>query len=114
MKPEPKVFTKDAPCSKFDIWQCFRSTSGFVAVRTVVAQSIIGLNVPRIMEREGRLVREEMGGVEFYALTPEGKAWLMAGFQAYLKNHPAHVALAKALPISWGYTAHSGRLRRTR
>lgn len=114
MKPQPKVFTKENPCTKLDIWNCFRTASGFAGVSVVLAQSIIGKNVPRVMEREGRVVVRERHGEEYYALTEEGKEWLYEGFRRYLKNHPADVAKATCIPPEWGYTASTARLRRTR
>lgn len=115
MKPEVKVFSKDAPCTKLDIWQAFRGPKGFIAnVPVAEAQSVIGANVPRVMEREGRLYKHELRGVEYYSLTEEGEEWLLEGMQRYLKNHPTHVAQASYLPASWGYGAAPKRLRRTR
>lgn len=101
MKPEVKQFDKANPCTKFDIWQCFRIATGFRAVPVAEAQSIIGANVPRIMEREGRLVKVEERGVEYYELTTDGGEWLLKGFRSYLKNHPSMVSKAKHVPRVW-------------
>ena len=114
MKPTVKVFTKEAPCTKLEIWNCFRAATGFVRIPVIIAQSHIGANVPRVMEREGRLIISEQRGIEYYVLTEEGVDWLYEGFRRYLKNHPAHVALANNLPNSWGYSKAPLRLRRTR
>lgn len=115
MKPEVKVFSKDAPCTKLEIWQTFRGPKGFKPnVPVVEAQAIIGANVPRVMEREGRLYRHELRGVEYYSLTDAGEEWLLDGMQRYLKNHPTHAAQADFLPASWGYSKAPARLRRTR
>lgn len=114
MKPIAKLFTRDNPCTKLEIWQCFRSATGFRRVPVVEAHTFIGVNVPRVMEREGRMFREERQGTDYYELTSEGKEWLMHGFERYLKNHPAHAAKAKHVPKAWGYTEAPARLRRTR
>lgn len=117
MKPEVKIFTRESPCTKFDLWQCFRIATGFRAVPVAEAQSIIGANVPRIMEREGRLVKQEVKGVEYYVLTDDGEDWLFEGMRRFLKNHPSRAAEASHLPTEWGYGTPSratGRLRRTR
>lgn len=114
MRPTVKVFTKEAPCTKLEIWNTFRTATGFAGVSTVIAHSQIGKNVPRVMEREGRITLEERHGVEYYKLTPEGEEWLLTGMQRYLRNHPAHVPMAHHLPKSWGYTTPVPRLRRTR
>lgn len=110
MKPEVKVFTRENPCTKLDIWNCFRARTGFVKVPVVEAQAQIGANVPRVMEREGRLEKAEARGVEYYVLTAEGEEWLSTGFARYLKNHPSHAPQAKFLPSG----SSSSRLRRTR
>lgn len=114
MKPIAKRFTRDNPCTKLELWQCFRSATGFRRVPVVEAHAIIGVNVPRIMEREGRMVRVEKQGIEYYELTTDGGEWLLQGFNRYLKNHPSHVARASHIPTSWGYSQSSARLRRTR
>lgn len=117
MKPEPRVFTKDAPCTKFDLWQCFRGECGFLRVPTVTAHAQIGLNAPRVMEREGRVTKQEVKGVEYYVLTDDGEDWLFEGMRRFLKNHPSRAAEASHLPTEWGYGTPSratGRLRRTR
>lgn len=102
MKPEVRVFTKDSPCTKYEIWQCFRAASGFVQVAVPDAQALIGANVPRVMEREGRLVRRPSAtGPDYYALTEEGKDWLLRGFKAYLKNHPLALGRSKFVPRVW-------------
>jgi hypothetical protein len=107
MRPAPAQFTKDSPCTKRHIWQCFYGPKGFTRVPVVEAQAKIGVNVPRVMERERRLVVVKLSGVDFYALTPEGEVWLRAGIEAYCRNHPAEVA---EIP----YLDAAGRHRRKR
>lgn len=114
MKPTVKVFDKKNPCTKADIWACFRVAAGFRLVPVVEAHSYIGLNVPRIMERNGRIVLVAKQGIEYYRLTPEGQEWLLNGFRAYLKNHPSYAPNASHLPADWGYSQRHVRLRRTR
>lgn len=101
MKPEVKIFTRDNPCTKLEIWNCFRSLRGFVQVPVVDAQAQIGANVPRVMEREGRLMRTEDRGVDYYRLTSLGEEWLTTGFRQYLKNHPYKTPEAKHVPRVW-------------
>lgn len=100
-RPLPKVFTKDSPCTKWEIWHCFRIPGGFGTVQVAIAHSQIGVNVPRVMEREGRLVKRDHKGVEYYLLTEEGEDWLLKGFRNYLKNHPSKKLTAKYVPIAW-------------
>lgn len=101
MKPEIKVFTKDSPCTKADLWRCFRERNEFVMVPVPIAHSIIGVNVPRGLEAKGRMTVEKDHGTDYYCLTEEGEEWLLAGMQRYLKNHPAEIPNTKYLPRSW-------------
>lgn len=89
MKPEVKVFSKENPCTKLDLWTCFkRSAKGFARVQVDEAYSIIGKNAPRVMERNGYLERVTVKQEEMFKLTAEGEAWLEKGITAYRKNHP--------------------------
>lgn len=89
MKPEVRTFTRESPCTKKDIWKCFRGPKGYPRVPVVVAYSHIGVNVPRVMERQGYLVKEQTAQGDYFTLTPDGRAWLEKGIRAYVKNHPA-------------------------
>lgn len=89
MKPEVRTFTRENPCTKKDLWKCFRGPMGYSSVLTVVAHSQIGVNAPRVMERQGYLVKGQNHNGDYYALTPAGIAWLEKGIRAYVKNHPA-------------------------
>lgn len=116
MKPTIKVFTREAPCTKWDIWHCFISHKGFCLVEVAEAQAKIGVNVPRVMEREGRLERVQRAQHDYYKLTPAGQEWLLKGFRAYLKNHPTKASKAAYAPADWFGKAPApvARLRRTR
>ncbi len=98
MKPEVKVFTRDNPCTKLHIWNCFRGVRGFKKVDVAHAQSIIGVNAPRNMLSKGYATITETAGVEYYQLTKYGTEWLMTGLKSYLKNHPNDVKKAKNTP----------------
>ena len=97
-KPEVKVFDRGNPCTKVDIWNCFRGARGFIKVQVDEAKAVIGANVPRVMEREGRLVCSAVRNVDYYVLTEEGKVWLDKGIRSYLKNHPASIARMQYKP----------------
>ena len=93
MKPEIAVFTKDKPCSKRELWACFKTgPTGFARVQIAQAHSIIGLNAPRYMETKGYLVRETVRAGEFYSITKEGAEWLTSGIRSYTKNHPSELS----------------------
>lgn len=90
MKPKVAVFTKDNPCTKKDLWCCFkRERNGFSKVQVDDAHSIIGVNAPRYMEQKGYLVCSKQDSGDFYCLTPDGSRWLIDGIQRYVKNHPS-------------------------
>lgn len=90
MKPAVRVFGRDAPCSKADLWSCFRrSHNGFADVQVDEAHSIIGKNAPRYMETRGYLVRESTPRGDFYRITASGGEWLVRGIESYVKNHPS-------------------------
>lgn len=101
MKPPVAVFTRQNPCTKFHIWQCFRGPKGFVSVEVAHAQSIIGANVPRVMEREGRLVLQNRRSVDYYVLTETGKEWLVKGMTSFVRNHPAVLPEVKFPLANW-------------
>jgi len=94
MKPEPAKFTRDNQCTKLHIHNCFATVSGYASRPVVEAQAEIGLNVPRVMEREGRLTRSTIRGTDYYVLTSAGKDWLAEGIRRYLKNHPLDASKA--------------------
>lgn len=89
MKPSVAVFTRTAPVTKLLLWQCFkRRREGFATVQVDDAHSIIGKNAPRVMERNGYLVKLKLPQGDYYELTNEGKAWLVKGIRSYVRNHP--------------------------
>lgn len=89
MKPEVRTFTRENPCTKKDLWQCFRGPAGYSRVLVSVAHSLIGVNAPRVMERQGYLVKDQTAQGDYFMLTAPGQAWLEKGIRAYVKNHPA-------------------------
>ena len=100
MKPTVKQFTKDKPCTKLDIWNCFRSRRGFIPAQVNAAKSIIGANAPRVMEQHKRVRVTSRSNVDYYELTAEGKKWLVRGIKNYVRNHPGDRSKAKHLPAN--------------
>lgn len=98
MIPEIKRFTKDNPCTKIDIWNCFYGKRGFIKVSVVEARSKIGVNAPRVMEGNAYLVRKNAATMDYYELTELGKEWLVNGVKRYLKNHPSSAYLINYKP----------------
>lgn len=98
MKPEVKVFTKQKPCTKKDIWNCFRGPTGFLKVQVDDAHAEVGVNVPRVMERQGYLVKESLPKGDYYYLTSMGQSWLENGIKSFLRNHPAEAKNVRNIP----------------
>lgn len=98
MKPDVKVFTKDDPCTKLHLWQCFRARRGFRKVELAEAHSQIGVNAPKNMLNRGYAEVVEQRRSEYYQLTDEGKEWLTKGILSYVKRHPEEATEAKYLP----------------
>ncbi len=90
---KPAVFTRESPCTKVHIWNCFRQGGKFVSVPVVQAQSVIGVNVPKYLLREGYARTLALKGVDYYALTATGQTWLQDGVVGHLKRHPSDAAL---------------------
>jgi hypothetical protein len=100
MKPEVAVFTKDEPCTKRHIWNCFRGKRGFRKVVVPDAHAIIGVNAPKNMLKRGYVCILTQGNKESYELTEAGKEWLTKGIAGYIKRHPEDVKRVENLPKS--------------
>ncbi len=85
---EAAKFTRDRPCTKVDLWNCFRRAGGYPAQTVVHAKTLIGDNAPKYLVREGYAREFTAGGVDFYQLTHHGIAWLEKGVKRYLELHP--------------------------
>lgn len=100
-KPAPAVFTRSNPCTKLDIWNCFRGVRGFKRVQVDEAHAVIGVNAPRNMLTNGYVTVIEKGNSEYYALTNTGVTWLSVKFKNYLRNHPASRGSAVNVPATF-------------
>lgn len=90
-KPEPRKFTKDRPCYKIDIWNCFKRRRGFKRVQIDEAHAIIGVNSPKAMKWNGHITKYEEDDVEYYELTELGREWVTKGIKSYMRNHPEDI-----------------------
>lgn len=81
-------FTRDNPCTKVHLWNCFRTATGYATVTVVEAKMNIGDNAPKYMLKSGYLRQYMRAGVDYYVLTPEGIEWLEAGIVRHLELHP--------------------------
>lgn len=94
----PKQFTKDNPCTKVDLHNCFFHGARYVNRPVVEAKMEIGENAPKYLIREGYVVVRMIDNVDYYCLTPLGDAWLRTGILRYLTLHPEKAADCKFLP----------------
>jgi hypothetical protein len=99
-KPAVRVFTKDEPCSKLDLWNCFKARRGFKSPQVDEAKAIIGANAPKNMLRLGYVEVVEIKGADCYQLTEEGEEWLVAGIKGFVVRHPDRASEAVHLPRS--------------
>ncbi len=83
-----KEFTKENPCTKVDLHNCFAGTHGYVRRPVVEAQGEIGVNAPKYLIRKGYATYRSSEGIDYYELTTEGTVWLFEGLAAHLKRHP--------------------------
>ena len=103
MRPDVRVFSRDAPCTKAEIWECLVQGPGkYSQVQVDVAHSIIGKNVPRVMESNSYLRVVHTATGDYYQLTDTGELWLLHGILSYVKNHPESVKTLKFLPGAAG------------
>lgn len=88
-----RVFSRDDPCTKKHLYECFWDTEGmrFRKVLVTEALSLIGRNAPRYMLGTGYISLEVTPRAEFYRLTEAGEEWLLRGIASYAKNHPDEV-----------------------
>lgn len=86
-KFQVKVFSRENPCNKADIWNTFRGRVGFRIVPVEEARSMIGANAPRVMLKAKRIEKVEHKGKDCLRLTKAGEKWSKAGVISFLRNH---------------------------
>ena len=106
----PKVFTRDEPCTKIDIWHAFANEFGKLGFRRRVidVRTVIGINTPKYLLREEYIGHFTVAGVDYYALTETGEKWLTEGLLRYLEMHPDKAYLLKSFPpgFTWNAKIH--------
>jgi hypothetical protein len=108
-----KVFTKDQPCTKLEIHNCFAGPHGYIARPVVEAQGEIGKNAPKHMLSKLYLVYRTVGNIDYYELTRTGTIWLHDGLAAYLKHHPDRQKDVKVVSSSVPKPATAVRVARS-
>lgn len=84
-----KVFTRDNPCTKVDLHNCFVGPDGKYRRRAVVeARAEIGENAPKYLLKQNFAVYRTEKNIDYYELTEAGKAWLKTGLDGHLRRHP--------------------------
>ncbi|ALT58077.1 hypothetical protein FDG94_gp084 [Pseudomonas phage SM1] len=84
-----RVFTRERPCDKVDLYLCFTNGGGAYVPRAVVeARGEIGLNAIKYLKKNGLAVQFESGSVDYWQLTPPGEQWLQEGLARFLELHP--------------------------
>jgi hypothetical protein len=83
-----RVFTKEDPCTKIELHNCFFDGVRYSHKPVVNAKMEIGDNAPKYLVKKGYVVESIVGGVDYYRLTDEGEEWLREGLQRYLVLHP--------------------------
>lgn len=97
-------FTRDNPCTKVHLHNCFYKGGKYIPRPVVEAKSEIGENAPKYLIREGYATIRLIDGVDYYVLTEDGDNYLRNGIQRYLTLHPEHERDCKELPM--GYVRH--------
>lgn len=102
-----KVFTRDNPCTKVDLWNCFHVVGEtkmpeFRSVPVVTARGVIGENAPKYLLKNGYAVVSSDARMDSYDLTRAGKEWLIKGLQRHLELHPEDLPRVRQLPEGWG------------
>jgi hypothetical protein len=102
---EPKVFTRENPCTKIDLHNCFYSSGAYRPRKVIEARMEIGLNAPKYLIREGYVTERHYEGADWYCPTPEGDAYLRNGILRFLVLHPDRARECKELPPGYVRTA---------
>ena len=95
---QPRVFTKDDPCTKVELHNCFYRNGQYVERAVVEAKAEIGENAPKYLLKMGFVLAQTRRWVDYYVPTDSGREWLKQGIQRYLVLHPERISDCKELP----------------
>ena len=101
-KYTPKVFSREEPCTKIDLFNCFFKLGKYVDRMVIEAHAEIGLNAKKYLFREGYAALTTERGVEYYRLTQDGREWLSKGVLRYLELHPERALDCVESPPGYG------------
>lgn len=92
--PKPvKVFSREEPCTKVDLFNCFSRGGVYVPRAIVEARGEIGVNAIKYLVKKDLAEITEEGNVAYWVLTDEGETWLSEGLARHLVLHPLDAAL---------------------
>lgn len=93
-----KQFTKQNPCNKKDIHNCFVATrmvrgnnTKYIKRTLVSTYEAIGKRVTGLLVSNERAVIYSENNIDYCMLTDEGKNWLDKGIRAWIANHSSRV-----------------------
>lgn len=104
-----KVFTREQPCTKVDIFLCFSRNGEYVKIPAIQARGIIGLNTPKYLVKKGLMYEMTQGGIDYWHLSMAGEEWLTAGLARHLELHPEDASRLPAAPGKISKTASTAR-----
>jgi hypothetical protein len=105
MLPAARVFTKEDPCTKVELHNCFFRGGQYVERAVVEARTEIGENAPKYLVKKGFVLLQTRKWVDYYVPTEQGKAWLHSGILRYLVLHPDRAKDCLELPKGFTRTA---------
>ena len=83
-----RVFTRENPCTKIELFNCFTGEFGYVRRPVVEARGEIGENAPKYLLQKNYCVYRTDKGIDYYELTQAGEEWLTKGVAAHVGRHP--------------------------
>jgi len=95
-----RKFTRDDPCTKVEIHNCFFDGHRYNKKAVVDAKMEIGDNVPKYLTREGFMDTLHHAGVDYFVLTGDGEDWLRDGLARFLTLHPERTADVRGPKLS--------------
>lgn len=90
-----RIFTREQPCTKVELYNCFKASKGFVRRPVVETRGEIGINAPKYLRKANYAILLNDEDVDYLVLTMGGQKWLIDGINRHLELHPGDAALLK-------------------
>lgn len=107
-----KVFSRDLPCTKIDILNCFHGPEGYRPRPTVETRGEIGENAPKYLSKKGYMRTYQRNWVDYQELSETGKRWLEDGIKSLLRREPGELRKIAHLPVGLRQDAPASAPRR--